>query len=143
MYLKLAVRSSFRLPLLGSFLFQSAEGGHVPHPITHPRCSSLYLFLFQFIFPEHGSAEFELVLQIGILGVQLTPCQFLLEILPGKRGSYLHFHGCAAFEPRAVSWLAQALCLTSAHLLTGDFFPVAWPQGAKTLSDLGEQPSNS
>lgn len=43
------------------FLFQSAEGGHVPHPITHPRCSSLYLFLFQFIFPEHGSAEFALV----------------------------------------------------------------------------------
>lgn len=24
-----------------------------------------------------------------------------------------------------------------------DLFPVAWPQGAKTLSDLGEQPSNS
>lgn len=47
----------FRLPSLGSFLIQSAERGQATYPITHPCCSSLYLFPFQFIFSERWSVE--------------------------------------------------------------------------------------
>lgn len=86
---------SFRLPLLGSFLIQSEERAQAPHPITHPCCSSLYLFPSLFIFSEHWSVELYLVFQ--------TRSCYATEALSVSAGnplgdSCLHLHGCIAFE---------------------------------------------